>query len=142
MKPFISHNVSETQKFAQEFSQKIKKGDLIALIGDLGAGKTHFVQGLFQGLGGDSQVVVHSPTFTLLHEYPTPKGPLYHFDLYRISSFREFENLDFNDYLQGFGIAVVEWADRIPELKASFTWSIDFQIKGENQRNLLATSLK
>ncbi|MBI4410863.1 MAG: tRNA (adenosine(37)-N6)-threonylcarbamoyltransferase complex ATPase subunit type 1 TsaE [Deltaproteobacteria bacterium] len=149
MKPFLSQSPEQTEKFAAEFSKKLKKGDVIALCGDLGSGKTTFVRGLFYGLHGDPAYFVTSPTFTLLHEYPTKKSPLYHFDLYRIETFEEFQRIDFEEYFGGSGrigsagtgvgdgICVVEWGDKIPELASEFDYKISFRFCDKNKREIV-----
>ena len=137
MKPFLSKSPAETERFAAEFSKKLKKGDVIALCGDLGSGKTTFVRGLFAGLNGNPAYFVTSPTFTLLHEYSTKKSPLYHFDLYRIETFAEFQNIDFGEYFDGNGICLVEWGDKIPELEPEFDYKVQFEICHDTTRQIV-----
>lgn len=108
---FISKGYEDTLKFASEFAKNLKKGDIITLDGDLGAGKTAFVNGLAKGLGITD--VVQSPTFTIVNEYKSGKIPLYHFDVYRIMSEDEMYDIGFEDYLFDSGICAVEWADNI-----------------------------
>lgn len=139
-KIFISHSPEETEKFAAEFSSILKKGDLVALCGPLGGGKTTFVRGLFYGMGGDPARLVTSPTFTILHEHSTKKAPLYHIDLYRLEKLSELDNAGLDDYLEGDGIAVVEWGDKIPELCHRFTHSIRFDIAGDEERKICIKS--
>ncbi|MBA4538595.1 tRNA (adenosine(37)-N6)-threonylcarbamoyltransferase complex ATPase subunit type 1 TsaE [Bacillus aquiflavi] len=100
----------ETMKFAEKFAQHLKPGDVIALEGDLGAGKTTFTKGLALGLG--VKRTVNSPTFTIIKEY---KGrlPLYHMDVYRVED--SYEDLGFAEYFEGEGITVIEWAHLIDE---------------------------
>src|SRR5213082_1905299 len=81
---FISVNAAETKAGGERLAEKIQTGDVLALVGDLGAGKTQFVKGLAKGLG--SAAVVTSPTFSLVHEYQGSRLPIYHFDFYRIES--------------------------------------------------------
>jgi len=90
----------------------IHTGCLLALSGDLGSGKTTFVQGLANGLDVPGHYIVTSPTFTLINEYPG-RLPLFHVDLYRISDVEEMENIGFFDLLSGKGVVAVEWADRV-----------------------------
>jgi tRNA threonylcarbamoyladenosine biosynthesis protein TsaE len=80
---FTSNRVEETIQFAQQWSNSLLPNDVVALVGDLGAGKTHFVKGLLQGLGGTEEVT--SPTFTLVHEYRSGRLPVFHFDFYRLN---------------------------------------------------------
>ena len=111
---FISKNYEDTFNFAKEFAKKLKKGDILTLDGDLGAGKTAFVSGLAKGL--DISEIVQSPTFTIVNEYKSGKIPLYHFDVYRIMSVDEMYDIGFDEYLFGDGICAVEWADNIREM--------------------------
>jgi len=90
-------------------------GDTISLTGDLGAGKTTFTQGMAIGLGIPAGVVVNSPTFTILAEHPEGRVPLYHFDVYRLSGAGDLYDLAFDEYVDGNGVVVVEWADKIAE---------------------------
>lgn len=89
-------------------------GAVVALCGPMGAGKTTWTRGLVAGLG--SAAVVTSPTFTLVHEYPGGRLPVYHFDFHRAASAAEIVALGWDDYLERGGVVVVEWADRFPEL--------------------------
>ena len=90
---FVSHSVEDTQKFAYAFAQLVQPDDLLLLVGDLGAGKTHFTQGFADGLG--IAEVPTSPTFNLVFEYHGGRLPLYHFDLYRLEDADELEDIDY-----------------------------------------------
>ena len=89
-------------------------GDVVLLSGDLGAGKTHFTQGILRGLGSEDYAV--SPTFTIVNEHRSCRIPLIHIDVYRLGSIDELYELGFDDYLTGEAITVIEWADKFPEL--------------------------
>lgn len=104
---WISTSVKETQQMAERLARYLKPGDVLALDGDLGAGKTNFTQGLARGLGVTA--VVNSPTFTIIKEY-SGRYPLYHMDVYRLED--EWEDLGFDEYFYGDGITVVEWPSR------------------------------
>jgi tRNA threonylcarbamoyladenosine biosynthesis protein TsaE len=108
-----SKNPEETRLLARELSGGLSASQVIALRGDLGAGKTEFVKGLAEGLGYPRDVT--SPTFTLIHEYVGGRLPLYHMDLYRLESERELDELGLDDYLFGDGICAIEWAEKFPE---------------------------
>ncbi len=114
MASFISRSVEETIAFARARAAALQPNAVVALCGDLGAGKTHFVKGLVAGCGSDETVT--SPTFTLLHEYRGGRLPVFHFDFYRIAQRAEIEQLGFDELLNEGGVAVIEWADRFPEL--------------------------
>ncbi len=105
---------AETLALGARLAAALQPGDVVALYGDLGAGKTHLVKGLAVGLGLSADEVA-SPTFVLVHEYPTDP-PLYHFDAYRTERPEEFTRLGFEEYAEGDGICVVEWPERIAGL--------------------------
>ncbi len=104
----------DTLAWGRALAAELRAGDVIALRGNLGAGKTHVVKGIAAGLG--SIMVVSSPTFALVHEYPDGRLPLFHFDFYRLDSAHEVLRLGWDDYLDEHGVIVVEWPDRFPEL--------------------------
>ncbi|MBQ7563217.1 MAG: tRNA (adenosine(37)-N6)-threonylcarbamoyltransferase complex ATPase subunit type 1 TsaE [Lachnospiraceae bacterium] len=104
----------ETFAFAKGLGQQAKPGEVYALIGDLGVGKTVFTQGFAEGLGVGGYV--NSPTFTILNSYEDGRLPLYHFDVYRIEDADEMEEIGYEDCLYGGGVCLIEWADRIREL--------------------------
>jgi len=104
--------VAETLALGERLGRLLAPGDFVALIGELGAGKTHFVQGVARGLGIDPALPVTSPTYTLLHEY-RGRIPLYHFDLYRLGGVDDILELGFAEYFYGDGACLVEWAERL-----------------------------
>ena len=108
------NSVEETEKAAFDFAKTLKKGDVVTLDGDLGAGKTAFVRGLAKGLG--IKDTVQSPTFTIVNEYTHGYLPLYHFDVYRIGSPDEMYDIGFDEYLYGDGVCSIEWALNIKDL--------------------------
>ncbi|MCH8069498.1 MAG: tRNA (adenosine(37)-N6)-threonylcarbamoyltransferase complex ATPase subunit type 1 TsaE [Candidatus Marinimicrobia bacterium] len=109
---FLSHSPEETRTIAADFAVSLKSGDIIALQGNLGSGKTTFVQGIASGLGIVD--VVNSPTFKIVGEY-LGKIPLYHIDFYRIESVNELIQFGLDHYLYGDGVTVIEWADRFKD---------------------------
>ncbi len=110
---YISNSVEETKKTASELAKTLKAGDVICMRGDLGAGKTAFVQGLAKGLGINEPVT--SPTFTIVNEYYGIM-PLYHFDVYRIADPDEMYEIGYEEYIYGDGVSVIEWAELIEEI--------------------------
>ncbi|MGO8764577.1 MAG: tRNA (adenosine(37)-N6)-threonylcarbamoyltransferase complex ATPase subunit type 1 TsaE [Limisphaerales bacterium] len=116
MATIISHSPSETESLGEQFGRSAKAGSIIALSGELGAGKTQFVKGLARGLG--ISVRVHSPTFTLVNEYPGGRLKLFHLDLYRLETREQIESAGILDYEHPDGVSVIEWADRL-DLKSS-----------------------
>jgi len=104
----------------------------LALKGELGTGKTQFTKGLVAGLEGT--VLVTSPTFTIIHEYPGGRLPVYHFDFFRLEDRESVAQLGLDDYFFGDGVSVIEWADRFPELIPKQARWILFEIKSESTR--------
>jgi tRNA threonylcarbamoyladenosine biosynthesis protein TsaE len=132
---FISVSASETKAAGTRLAEKIQAGDVLALVGDLGAGKTQFVKGLAKGLG--STAVVTSPTFTLVHEYQGNRLPIYHFDFYRIESLAALWAIGFDEIVFGDGVSVIEWADRFVDAIPPRARWIKFEIVSDDQRRIL-----
>jgi tRNA threonylcarbamoyladenosine biosynthesis protein TsaE len=110
---FISHSEAQTRRLGARLAAFLQPGDVLALVGDLGSGKTRWIQGVCKGLGVVDPVI--SPTFTLVNEY---QGlyPVYHIDLYRLANAAETATFGLEDYLYGSGITMIEWADRAKDL--------------------------
>ncbi len=130
---FITYSPAETYNKANNFSTSLSAGDIVALSGDLGCGKTLFTQGVAAGLGVKD--IVNSPTFKLISEYDSIP-PLYHFDFYRLSSPSEAVDLGLEYYFQAGGIVVVEWADLFPQIIPADAIWVKIEIRGECQRNI------
>src|SRR6185369_10682798 len=111
MATFISHSPAETEALGEKLGREAERGLVIALSGDLGAGKTQFVKGLARGLGITARV--HSPTFTLVNEYGGGRLKLFHLDLYRLETRDQIFSAGLEEYLQPDGVAVIEWAERL-----------------------------
>ena len=110
MATFISHSLEETQALGEDWGRAAKAGLVIGLSGDLGAGKTQLAKGIARGLGIVARV--HSPTFTLVHEYQGGRLPLFHVDLYRLETREQIIAAGIEEYLQHDGITVIEWVER------------------------------
>lgn len=113
--PATAATPADTEHLGRRLARILAPGDVVALYGDLGAGKTVLVRGICEGLGLDPDEVT-SPTFTILHEYCDARAPIYHFDAYRVERLDEFYGLGYEEYFFGDGISIVEWADRVEPL--------------------------
>jgi tRNA threonylcarbamoyladenosine biosynthesis protein TsaE len=131
----ITHSPAETGRLGQWLGGRLRPGDFVALVGDLGSGKTHLSGGILQGLGVER--TGGSPTFTLLWEYQG-RIPVYHWDVYRLCSPGDLEDLGFEDYFYGGdGANLVEWADRVEPLWPEEYLRIDLSYgEGENDRRV------
>ena len=107
-------NEEETRNFGHELAKNAKPGDVIALMGDLGTGKTALTRYIAEGLGVREEVI--SPTFTIVKEYRSGRIPLYHFDVYRLTSGQELLDIGAEDYLDDGGLSVIEWADIVADV--------------------------
>ena len=110
---FISDSARQTEQLAEKLALKLQAGDVIAFYGGLGAGKTAFIRGLAAGLGASDAVT--SPTYTIVNEYLTGRLPLFHFDMYRLSSGDELFDIGWEDYLQRGGVCAVEWTENVED---------------------------
>ena len=131
----ISTSAKETFDFGRRLGRLLQAGDLVALTGALGAGKTCCIQGIAAGLGIAAHITVTSPTYTLIHEYPGPL-PLYHFDVYRLAQEQDLYELGFEEYFYGRGVTVIEWADRIPALLPDDHLALVIRIRTNDARGL------
>lgn len=118
----------------ERLGRQLRPGDVIALFGDLGAGKTTLTRGIAMGLGLDADI--HSPTFTLIHEHPGAV-PLYHVDLYRLSCEEEVETLGLEEYIYSDGVTVVEWADRMKSMLPPERLDITLRMVTDTDRKLV-----
>ena len=135
MDTITSNSPEETLLIGARFAAELRGGEILALCGDLGAGKTHFSKGLVHGLGGNPQDVT-SPTFTLVHEYREGRLPVFHFDFYRLEEVSELRNIGWDDYLREDGVLLVEWAERFPAAFPTETRFVRFEIISDSQRRL------
>jgi tRNA threonylcarbamoyladenosine biosynthesis protein TsaE len=137
MATFISHSPAETEALGEKFGRAARRGQVIALSGDLGAGKTQFVRGLARGLEIPGRV--HSPTFTLVNEYGGGRLKLFHLDLYRLETAAQILSAGIEEFLQPDGVAVIEWAERIAncELRIANLKNVKIEILSETERNII-----
>lgn len=139
MATYISHSPAETEAVGEKLGQTAVSGQVIALSGDLGAGKTQFVRGLARGLGCTGRV--HSPTFTLVNEYSGGRYTLYHLDLYRLETAAQLLSAGIDEYLTPQGVSVIEWAERLMEsgirLPSGPQWrQVHLEILSDTERKL------
>ena len=110
---FITNSPAETETVAQRLGEKLRPGTVLAYMGDLGAGKTAFTRGLARGLGATDMVT--SPTYTIVNEYLSGRLPLFHFDMYRLSSSDDLWDIGWEDYLERAGVCAVEWSENVAD---------------------------
>lgn len=132
MDSFEAKSEAEMREIGREFAANLHRGDVVALNGELGAGKTQFSKGLVAGLGGGDEVL--SPTFAIVREYRSGEAPVFHFDWYRIESARELLDLGWEDYVEDDGVIIVEWAEKFPELLPTGAYVIDIHIASDGVR--------
>ncbi|MGE5671900.1 MAG: tRNA (adenosine(37)-N6)-threonylcarbamoyltransferase complex ATPase subunit type 1 TsaE [Fibrobacterota bacterium] len=128
-----SRSVEETRKFGAVFAKTLKPGDVIALDGDLGTGKTECVRGLVAALGGSA---VRSPTFTIVNTYQTKSMPVYHFDFYRMADSDELFEIGFYEYIAGDGVCLIEWGTMFQNVLPENTRILRFKDTGETIRTI------
>lgn len=131
----LSRSPDETHDLGREIGLRVRPGTIIALYGDLGSGKTAFVQGLARGLGVPEEYYVTSPTYTLINEYPG-RCPLYHIDLYRLDAAADFEDIGLDDALYGDGVSAIEWAERFHAGALLEYLAVHLETAGENRREI------
>jgi len=129
---FVADSIKKTNFLGRELGSFMLAGDTIALSGELGAGKTTFVKALARGFGVLADEV-NSPSYTLVNEY-YGRLPMYHFDLYRLEGADDVNDLGFDEYMEGDGLAVVEWADLAPQILPPEYLEIKIMITGEESR--------
>lgn len=132
-----TYGSEETYRLGEEMGRKAEPGDVYALTGDLGTGKTVFAQGFAAGLGISGYV--NSPTFTILQVYEEGRLPLYHFDVYRIEEPEEMEEIGYEDYFYGDGVTLIEWAELIDVLLPDRVFRINISKdpgKGDDYRRI------
>jgi len=125
-------DIAATTTLGHRLAGLLFPGDVVALIGPLGAGKTHFVRAVVEGLNGDGRRV-SSPTFALIHEYEA-RLPVYHFDTYRLADEAAFADLGVGEYFDGNGVCLVEWADRVEGVLPAEHLRVTIEVAGETAR--------
>jgi tRNA threonylcarbamoyladenosine biosynthesis protein TsaE len=132
---FVSESVEQTEAIAADLARSFVGGEIVALHGELGAGKTQFVRGMLRGLGGEPRSV-SSPTFVLLNVYGSGRLVLYHLDAYRIVGSEDFEAIGFGELLEQGGVVAVEWPQRVSSLLPAGTRHVRLRTLDENRREI------
>ena len=134
MRHYHSTSAQQTEQIAAQLAKELRSGDVLAFRGGLGAGKTAFVRGLAEGLGVTGEVA--SPTFSLVNEY-RGNPPLYHFDMYRISTMDDLYFTGFFDYLENGSILAIEWSENIADWLPDGVITISINRLGDEEREIL-----
>jgi tRNA threonylcarbamoyladenosine biosynthesis protein TsaE len=132
-------NATSTTEFGRRLGALLFPGAVVALVGPLGAGKTHLVRAIGEGLRLRDPRIVTSPTFGLIHEYPG-RIPIYHFDVYRLRTTSEFLDLGVNEYFESGGVCLIEWADKVMSSLPLEYLLIEFEVTGETTRQMKLTA--
>jgi tRNA threonylcarbamoyladenosine biosynthesis protein TsaE len=132
---FLSASDQETIRLGQRLGAFLAQGDLVALVGELGSGKTWFTKGLALGLGVNPDTIITSPSFTLVNEYKA-RYTFYHMDFYRLENLPELLSAGLEEYLYNGGVVVLEWADRWPEILPEKRVTVQFDIIDDHQRKI------
>jgi tRNA threonylcarbamoyladenosine biosynthesis protein TsaE len=130
----ISGSVSDTRNFGKKLAKSLKKGQVFALNGDVGCGKTEFVRGVMAEL--NPEISVSSPTFSIVNSYKTPNLTVYHFDFYRIKNINEFVEIGFDEYLNGDSVVFIEWAQMFENVLGKNYETINFSAVSQNSRKI------
>jgi tRNA threonylcarbamoyladenosine biosynthesis protein TsaE len=126
-------DLAATEAFGRRLGALLFPGAVIALVGQLGAGKTHLTRAVAEGLDVKNPAAVNSPTFVLIQEYPA-RLPIYHFDAYRLSGAREFAELGADEYFRGDGVCLVEWADKVEQTLPVEHLRVEIEVVDANRR--------
>ncbi len=135
---FVSNSALDTEDFASRFAQKFTDGVVIAMKGDLGAGKTCFTRGFAKGMGYDGDV--NSPTFAIVNEYIGGRLPVYHFDMYRITGWEDLYTTGYFEYMESGGILIIEWSENIASALPDDVITVTIENSGETKRIITVES--
>lgn len=131
----ITYSANETFAIGRIIGKKLQGGDILALSGELGSGKTCFTGGIARGLGVSENYQITSPTFTLINEYPA-KYKLFHFDVYRLTDYSDLDDLGYEEFISGQGVVIIEWAEKIASAIPKKAFFINFEYLDETKRKI------
>ena len=133
----ISHSVEETERLGAELARELRPGDVVTLIGEIGAGKTTFARGLAQGLGIPAASVA-SPSFVLVRQYSSGRMPLYHADLFRLDNLPQAANVGLEECYEAGGVTLIEWGNKVPGVLPEEFLEVRFDVLDTETRRLTA----
>lgn len=133
---YLTNSDNETIEFGKRVGNQLIEGDVIALVGELGSGKTWLAKGLALGLGVSPDIVITSPSFSLVNEYEG-RYPFYHIDLYRLEGIADLQSAGIDHYLNERGVVAIEWADRWPGILPVQRIWVKLAIMNENHRQII-----
>ncbi|MEO0082953.1 MAG: tRNA (adenosine(37)-N6)-threonylcarbamoyltransferase complex ATPase subunit type 1 TsaE [candidate division WOR-3 bacterium] len=136
----ITDSPEQTITFGEKIGGKLQPGDIVAFYGELGSGKTTMIKGICLGLGVKEQFLVKSPSFIMINEYKG-KFPIYHIDLFRVKTEEELLSIGFDDYLEGNGICLIEWAEKAERYLPRNTIKIELRYLSNYERKILISGL-
>ncbi len=137
----LTRSAKETIRLGKKFARGLRKGDVVALCGDLGSGKTTFTKGIGKGLGVKDALHINSPTFVLIKEYEG-RLLLYHLDLYRLDDLKDIEDIAVEEYMYGDGVTIIEWAEKAKKILPKKHIVVKFKIKGAEEREIKIEDLR
>lgn len=140
MREVTTHSAEETIAFGRTLAETLAPPKLVVLRGELGSGKTTLVKGIAEAFHAASEEDVTSPTFTLVHEYRSPRVNVYHIDLYRVDTQRELETLGLDDLIAENSVLLIEWGEKFPRFERERDVEIVLQRVGESERRIQITS--
>lgn len=138
-KVYLSESAVDTERIAAELAESIEPGDMVALFGGLGVGKTAFCRGFAKGIGYNGEVT--SPTFAIVHEYLGGRLNIYHFDMYRIESFDELYSTGYFEYLESGGVVITEWSENIENVLPNKYYRVEMSNPEQNDRRKIEIEL-
>ena len=140
MREVTTHSAEETIAFGRTLAETLAPPKLVVLRGELGSGKTTLVKGIAEAFHAASEEDVTSPTFTLVHEYRSPRVNVYHIDLYRVDTQRELETLGLDDLIAENSVLLIEWGEKFPRFERERDVEIVLERVGESERRIQITS--